>query len=104
MISLSANSRAIERLKPLKARVGVLGVGHHTYWKQFEGLLDQMYEKLVVFEKILINNEVETVNFGLSDCSESAYKLIPENQSSKYRPAICGHAYLCYFKFHSGYF
>jgi len=78
MISLSANSRAIERLKPLKARVGVLGVGHHTYWDQFEGLLDQMYEKLVVFEKILINNEVETVNFGLSDCAESAYNHIPE--------------------------
>ena len=28
----------IERRKPLHAVIGVLGVGHHTYWAQFEGL------------------------------------------------------------------
>jgi len=74
----ATKQKIIERLKPLKARVGILGVGHYTYWDQFEGLLNQMYEKLVVFEKMLINNGVETVNFGLSDCAETAYKIVPE--------------------------
>ena len=35
----------IERRKPLEANVGILGVGHHTYWSQFEGLLDRMTAK-----------------------------------------------------------
>lgn len=68
----------VKRLKPLHARVGILGVGHHTYWEQFEGLLDQMYAKLVLFEKMVISCEVETINFGLSDRAETAHRLIPE--------------------------
>ena len=39
----------ISRIKPLAARVGVLGVGHRTYWDQFEGLLDELNRKLDVF-------------------------------------------------------
>jgi len=26
----------------LKPRIGVIGVGHHTYWAQFPGLLEDM--------------------------------------------------------------
>ena len=69
--------RTIERLKPLKARIGIIGVGHHTYWAQFDGLLDQMYEKLNVFESMVADNHVETVNFGLSDRAETAYEIVP---------------------------
>jgi L-arabinose isomerase len=68
----------IERLKPLNARVGILGVGHHTYWEQFEGLLDDLQVKLSVFEQMVSASEVETFNLGISDCAETAYQLVPE--------------------------
>ncbi len=72
----------IERLKPLNARVGILGVGHHTYWEQFEGLLDDLLVKLSVFEQMVSASEVETFNLGISDCAETAYQLVPEIKSA----------------------
>jgi L-arabinose isomerase len=77
-----ANQKFIERIKPLKARIGIIGVGHYTYWGQFEGLLDEIHAKLIVFEKMVIANQVETVNFGLSDCAETASKIVPEIRGS----------------------
>ena len=32
----------IERRKKLTAKVGLYGVGHDTYWGQFEGLKDEL--------------------------------------------------------------
>ena len=32
----------IPRRKPLRARVGVFGVGFHAYWPQFDGLLEEL--------------------------------------------------------------
>ncbi len=57
----------IPRRKPLTARVGIYGVGHHVYWPQFEGLLDQMKEKLSVFEQKVAGSGVEVFNFGIAD-------------------------------------
>lgn len=65
----------IKRLKPLHARVGVLGVGHHTYWDQFDGLLDQLHEKISAFDQIVKSNGVEVIHFGISDCAETAYRF-----------------------------
>lgn len=78
MISLSksANTISINRLKKINAKVGILGVGHHTYWDQFEGLREQLNEKLNTFEGIVKANLVETVNFGISDCAETAYEIV----------------------------
>ena len=78
MKSENREKKTIERLKPLTARVGIIGVGHHTYWDQFDGLLDQMHNKLQVFEHMVAGNQVETVNFGLSDCAETAFQIAPK--------------------------
>lgn len=80
-ISENVSSSGIERIKPLYARVGILGVGHHTYWEQFEGLLEEIKQKLMVFESMVKKNEVETFNLGISDCAETAYRLVPEIKS-----------------------
>lgn len=59
----------------LLPRVGVVGVGHHTYWPQFPGLLDEMHKKQDVFiEKI--PDTVEVVDFGLIDNPENAYLAV----------------------------
>lgn len=72
----------IERLKPLTGRVGILGVGHNTYWPQFDGLLAEIEGKLTIFERKVKANGVEVVNFGLSDRSQTAYQLLPRIQAA----------------------
>jgi L-arabinose isomerase len=67
--------RVIPRRKPLTARVGVFGVGHHTYWGQFEGLLDEMHRKLAVLEQKVRSQDVEVINFGMVDQARAAYAL-----------------------------
>lgn len=68
----------IPRFKPLTARVGILGVGHHVYWPQFEGLLDEMHRKLGVLSARVEAHGVEVVNFGLVDDAQSAYAAAPK--------------------------
>jgi L-arabinose isomerase len=41
----------VERRKPLTARVGLLSVGHHVYWDQFPGLLDELMAKADVVKQ-----------------------------------------------------
>jgi hypothetical protein len=73
-----AEGPRIERRKPLTARVGIVAVGHHTYWKQFDGLLDDMHTKMAVFEKKVHACGVEVTSFGLLDDAESAYAALPK--------------------------
>ncbi|MEA4983227.1 MAG: arabinose isomerase, partial [Paludibacter sp.] len=57
----------------VRPRIGVVGVGHHTYWGQFPGLLEEMYKKQDIFiDKI--PDYVDVVDFGLIDDAEKAYK------------------------------
>ena len=41
----------IKRRKELTANVGILAVGHHAYWAQFDGLLDKLNNKLDIFKR-----------------------------------------------------
>ena len=51
IISIMEVSRMkIARRKPLNANVGVLGVGHHTYWEQFERYVDVISEDMARVE------------------------------------------------------
>ncbi|GAA4902356.1 L-arabinose isomerase [Tessaracoccus lubricantis] len=67
----------IERRKPLQARVGILSVGHHVYWDQFDGLRDEMVRKSGVLAEKVKRNGVEVVDFGLVDEAEGAYAVLP---------------------------
>jgi len=60
---------------PPNPRVGVIGVGHHTYWDQFPGLLDEMYRKQEAFIGKL-PDFVEVIDFGLIDDAEKAYMAV----------------------------
>ncbi|WP_202384372.1 L-fucose/L-arabinose isomerase family protein [Sphaerochaeta halotolerans] len=66
----------IERRRPLVANIGLLGVGHATYWHQFDGLLEVMHEKQLKLRKKLENNSVSVIDFGLVDSSEKAYEVL----------------------------
>lgn len=70
----------VERRNRLTANVGVVGVGHSTYWKQFEGLLDVMHGKMEQFREKLKVHSVSVTDFGMVDDSESAYRVLGEMQ------------------------
>jgi L-arabinose isomerase len=64
------------RLKPMYAKVGVVSVGHHTYWAQFEGLLAEMHRKTAVLVERLKREGVEVVDFGLVDDPKSGWGVV----------------------------
>lgn len=73
--ALPISAPRVPRRKPLQARVGIFGVGHHSYWAQFEGLLEEMHRKLAVLSGKVRACGVEVVDFGLVDEARSAYAL-----------------------------
>ena len=72
----------LPRRRPLTARVGLLAVGHHVYWEQFEGLLPELMGKLSVLEGKVRERGVEVVNFGMVDNAASAYAVLPSIQAA----------------------
>jgi L-arabinose isomerase len=82
-------SMAIQRRKQLTANLGVFAVGHHTYWSQFDGLLDEMNGKLDRFvEKVRANN-VSVTSFGMVDDAQSAYALVPKLKAADLDLIFC---------------
>jgi L-arabinose isomerase len=61
----------------LAGRAGLIGVGHHIYWPQFDGLHEEMLRKLDVLENRLKRHHLEVMNFGLIDNAASAYAAAP---------------------------
>jgi len=72
----------IERRKELQANVGLIGVGHATYWAQFDGLLDFMHDKQNKLRKKIEQHSVKVYDFGIIDTSVKAYSALQEIQSS----------------------
>ncbi len=68
----------VPRRKPLTANIGILGVGHKTYWDQFDGLLDVMESKMTIFADILKDKGVTVCDLGLVDDSKKAYHALKE--------------------------
>lgn len=68
----------IPRLRPLHGRVGLLGIGHHVYWPQFAGLLDEMHRKLNHLQSRLAANGVDVASFGMIDTAQGAYAAVPK--------------------------
>ncbi len=72
----------------LKPRIGVIGVGHYTYWGQFPGLLEEMHKKQdALIDKI--PDFVDVVDFGLIDNAEKAYLAVKSLESSGLDMLFC---------------
>jgi L-arabinose isomerase len=67
----------------------VFGVGHHTYWRQFDGLLDEMHRKLDVFVEKVKAHDVQVTNFGLIDDARSAYAALPKIKAAQPDVLFC---------------
>ena len=72
------NPVSVDRRRPLHAKVGLLAIGHHVYWPQFEGLLDEMNRKVAHFRGRVEAEGVEVAEFGMLDSAASAYAAVPK--------------------------
>ncbi len=70
--------KRVERLHPLTAKVGLLAIGHHTYWPQFDGLLDEMHRKVAHLRGRIEKQGVEVEEFGMLDNAATAYAAVPK--------------------------
>lgn len=82
-------SMRVKRRKPRTANIGVFGVGHYNYWSQFEGLLDEMHEKIEVFTNKVEQHGVNVTNFGLIDDAPDAYDLVPKLKAANLDLIFC---------------
>ena len=87
--SATGPTPGIPRRKPRTARIGVFGVGHHTYWNQFAGLRDEMLAKIDVLVRRVAATGVTVTNFGLIDQAQAAYALVPRLKAADLDLVFC---------------
>ncbi|MDR1281902.1 MAG: L-fucose/L-arabinose isomerase family protein [Opitutaceae bacterium] len=73
----SAPAPRIARLRPLTARAGLVGIGHHVYWPQFPGLLDEMIRKQNHVRRRIEAHGVTVSDFGMLDTAQAACEVVP---------------------------
>jgi L-arabinose isomerase len=79
----------IERRKKRTANIGVFGVGFHTYWSQFDGLLDELTKKLNIFTEKVKARQVRVKSFGIADDAASAYEMLPKLKAADLDLVFC---------------
>lgn len=79
----------IKRRKKRTANIGIFGVGFHTYWSQFDGLLEELRHKLDVFVDRVKTHKVEVTNFGIVDDAASAYAVLPKLKAADLDLVFC---------------
>ncbi|HRE81536.1 MAG TPA: L-fucose/L-arabinose isomerase family protein [Opitutaceae bacterium] len=79
----------IARRKPRTARIGIFGVGHHTYWGQFPGLHDEMLAKIDDLVGKVSATGATVTNFGLIDNAQGAYALVPKLRAADLDLIFC---------------
>lgn len=73
--SFMSTSSIASRPRP---RIGLAAVGHHVYWPQFDGLLDELMAKHEVLARRLQRIDPEAVieGFGMLDNATAAYAAV----------------------------
>jgi L-arabinose isomerase len=85
----SASIVRIARRRPRTANVGLFGVGHYTYWSQFDGLRDELLGKMDVLVQRVRSQDVQVTNFGLIDNAQGAYALLPKLKAANLDLIFC---------------
>ena len=81
--------RNVDRRKPLAARIGLFGVGHDTYWGQFDGLLDELMGWHKELKERIEKHGVEVVDFGMIDAAEPAYAVVDKLKGGGFDVIFC---------------
>ena len=70
-------------------RIGVFGVAHPVYWPQFPGLYETLMQYHEDFKKLLAENDVEIIDYGMVDTNTKAYDTLARMQSDKPDVVMC---------------
>ena len=79
----------VTRRKKRTANIGIFGVGFHKYWSQFDGLLNELTNKLNIFTDRVKAYEVQVTSFGISDDAASAYAMLPKLKAADLDLVFC---------------
>jgi L-arabinose isomerase len=79
----------VKRRKKRTANIGILGVGFHKYWPQFDGLLDELTKKMNIFVERVKSHQVQVSSFGLADDAASAYEMLPKLKAARLDLVFC---------------
>ena len=79
----------IKRKNPRSARIGVFGVGHATYWSQFDGLLNSLVGYHQEAVRLVEENEVVVMDYGIIDSSEAAYEALKKMKKDDLDIVFC---------------
>ena len=79
----------VQRRKQRNARIGIFGVGFHKYWDQFDGLLEELKQKLSLFVDQVKTQDVEVSNFDIVDSASAAYALLPRIKAADLDLLFC---------------
>lgn len=79
----------ITRRKPLSARVGLFCVGHHTYWHQYAGLLEELLSYHQLIKERIESHGVTVTDFGMADNAESAYPMARAIKQGDFDVVFC---------------
>jgi L-arabinose isomerase len=79
----------IERRKPRTARVGFFSVGHDTYWSQFDGLLDELMTYHETLKQMILENEVQVIDFGMVDNAFRSYEVVKKLKAADLDIIFC---------------
>ena len=82
----------IERIKTEKGKIGIFAVGHATYWKQFDGLLDKILSYHNDLVKKIQSFGVDVIDYGMIDSNEKAFNVVPKLQGESVDVVFCNMA------------
>lgn len=79
----------LKREKPRVGRIGVFGVAHPVYWPQFPGLYETLMQYHEDFKKLLAENDVEIIDYGMVDTNAKAYDTLAGMQRDRPDVVMC---------------
>lgn len=59
-----------------KAKIAIVTLGHYIYFRQFDGLKEELFQKSLRFEKYLDFSKCIVKNMGYVDCVEEAFETV----------------------------
>jgi len=79
----------VNRRKPLTANIGLFGVGHDSYWPQFEGLLDELMGHHSALAERIGSLGVRVTDLGMVDNALSAYGAVKKLKAGNFDLIFC---------------
>lgn len=79
----------IKRLRKRTARIGFFAVAHATYWEQFEGLEEQIMKYHKEAGRLILEQDIKLIDYGMVDSSEKAYEIVKKMEGDSLDVIFC---------------